>query len=214
MDTNISALQFSLLRPQDGAPPAGLDRWGENTMEDLDLEQLAWDLSIDNKYHDPIHRILLELCSDIDTITYRQEILEDFLKFPALAAGLRDLLPTFAKLKRYAETGSQKIPLQETLKSSDRTEHLYHHRPHAPAPAGRGRRRDGFAWPGSAAAPAGRGLPGPDLPFARKRFAGPAGQIEHRPQHHHRNQPEFRTDPGGGDSAGDPRQAVQGRLVL
>ncbi len=107
--------EFSLLYPTKSDRPGAANRWGENTVDDMGLEQLAWTLSIDNKYHDAIKLILLELCTDINTITYRQEILDDFLKNPALTGGLQEQLPVLAKLKRYAETGAQKIPLQETL---------------------------------------------------------------------------------------------------
>jgi DNA mismatch repair ATPase MutS len=107
--------EFSLLYPTKSDRPGVANRWGENAVDDMGLEQLAWTLSIDNKYHDAIKLILLELCTDINTITYRQEILDDFLKKPALSGGLREQLPVLAKLKRYAETGAQKIPLQETL---------------------------------------------------------------------------------------------------
>ena len=115
MDNNNTDSEFSLLYPTESARPVGADRWGENTVDDLGVEQLAWDLSIDNKYHAAIKLILLELCSDIDAITYRQEILADFLKIPALSTGLQELLPVFTKLHEYAETRSQKTPLQETL---------------------------------------------------------------------------------------------------
>jgi hypothetical protein len=107
--------EFSLLYPIGSGRTAGVDRWGENTVEDLGIDQLAWDLSIDNKYHDAIKLILLELCNDCDIISYRQEILDDLLKYPAVSTSLQELLPVFAKLKAYAETRSQKTALQEVL---------------------------------------------------------------------------------------------------
>jgi DNA mismatch repair protein MutS len=106
---------FSLLYPPGSKRPSGVDRWGENTVEDLGLEQLAWDLSIDNKYHQANKQILMELNSDVDAIGYRQEILADFLDLLPVAAGLQELLPSIAKLRYFAESGSQKIPLQETM---------------------------------------------------------------------------------------------------
>ena len=115
MDEITTDSEFSLLYPPGSARPAGKDRWGEHTVEDLGLEQLAWDLCIDNKFQESIKQILMELNYDVDTISYRQEILVDFLENPSVAAGLQDLLPTIAKLKYFAETGSQKIPLQETM---------------------------------------------------------------------------------------------------
>ena len=112
MDTDSD---FSLLYPSDALRPAIRHPWEENTVEDLGIEQLAWDLSIDNKYHDAIASILLELCPAIDTITYRQEILQDFLNFPAVSAGLQEMLPTLSKLRTYSEAHSDKAPLPETL---------------------------------------------------------------------------------------------------
>jgi hypothetical protein len=107
--------EFSLLYPPGSPRSSGMNRWGENTLEDLGIHQLAWDLSLDNKYQASIEAILLELCSDIDTLTYRQEILQDFLENPALAGALQALLPTLAKLHDYAETRTDKAPLPETL---------------------------------------------------------------------------------------------------
>ena len=115
MDKNNTDKEFSLLYPSESARPVGINRWGENTVDDLGIEQLAWDLSIENQYHDAIKLILLELCGDINTITYRQEILDDLLKNPVVFTGLRELLPVFAKLKGYAEARAQKTALQEVL---------------------------------------------------------------------------------------------------
>lgn len=107
--------EFSLLHPSGSPSAAGKNRWGENTVADLGIEQLAWDLSLQNKYQPAIQAILLELCSDLDTITYRQEILQDFLDFPDLASALQELLPSLTKLHDYAEARSKQGPLPETL---------------------------------------------------------------------------------------------------
>jgi hypothetical protein len=108
-------LEFSLLYPPGSPRSTGKNRWGENTVEDLGINLLAWDLSLQNKYQPAIQTILLELCSDIDTLTYRQQVLQDFLDLPALSSALQELLPALAKLNDYAEARSQKGPLPETL---------------------------------------------------------------------------------------------------
>jgi DNA mismatch repair protein MutS len=107
--------EISLLYPAGIERPAGTAHWGENTPQDLEIDRIAWALSIHNDYQDTIKSILLELSGDEATITYRQEILEDFLNCESLSNRLEALLPALAKLRDYAELRSQRTPLQETL---------------------------------------------------------------------------------------------------
>jgi hypothetical protein len=107
--------EFSLLYPEECGRTPNVGRWGVSTAIDLAIDEIAWALSINNKYHGTVKAILLELRHDTDVIAYRQEILEDFLNCPVVAAGFEELLPLFAKLRDYAETRSWGIPLQETL---------------------------------------------------------------------------------------------------
>ena len=107
--------EFSLLYPFGSERPTGVERWGENTVEDLGIEQLAWALSIDNKYHDRIKFLLLELCGDTQIIEYRQKILEDLLINIEITAGLEELLPLLEKLHDYALARSRGSPLHQTL---------------------------------------------------------------------------------------------------
>ena len=112
MDTDS---EFSLLYPIGSERPSDVDRWGENTVEDLGIDQLAWALSIDNKYHDGIKSLLLELCGDSQIIEYRQKILDDLLNNAEMTAGFEELLPLLEKLHDYALAHSQGSPLHQTL---------------------------------------------------------------------------------------------------
>ena len=107
--------EISLLYPAGNDRPASTPRWGKNSVEDLEIERIAWELSIHNDYHDTIKSILLELCNDTNTITYRQEILEDFLNCAEVSAGLEGLLSGLGRLRDYAVTRDQRTPMQETL---------------------------------------------------------------------------------------------------
>jgi DNA mismatch repair protein MutS len=107
--------EISLLYPAGGSLPEGKPHWGSNAVEDLEVERIAWTLSIQNEYQDAIKTILLELSSDADTLTYRQEVLEDLLNSHAAADGLKELLPDLARLRDYAETRDERTPMQETL---------------------------------------------------------------------------------------------------
>jgi DNA mismatch repair protein MutS len=115
MEKKSTRTEFSLLFPPDRKCPSKENRWGEKTIEDLEIDQVAWNLSIDNKYHEAVKSILLELCSDIETITYRQEVLEDFLKCQAVFSGMKEIMPLLTKLHDHAEARSRGGPLQETL---------------------------------------------------------------------------------------------------
>jgi hypothetical protein len=84
---------------------------GEKTIQDLEIERIVWTLSIHNDYNETIKSILLELCADAEIITYRQEILEDFLNKPEVSAGLEGRLSSLAKLRDYAESRNQKTPM-------------------------------------------------------------------------------------------------------
>jgi DNA mismatch repair protein MutS len=107
--------QISLLFPVGGGAASGRPHWGSNAVEDLEVERIAWTLSIQNEYQDTIKSILLELCEDADTITYRQEVLEDFLNSSEVSGGLKELLPDLSRLRDYAETRDERTPMQETL---------------------------------------------------------------------------------------------------
>lgn len=106
---------FSLLYPPERPRPSVREALGENAVQDLALDEIAWALSIQNKYHDAILSLLLELCDDPQVITYRQDVLADFVDYPRLADRLRALLPTLAKLRDMAESRSHATPLQETF---------------------------------------------------------------------------------------------------
>ncbi len=98
-----------------GKKKLAASRWGDTAAEDLEVERLAWALSIQNDYQNAIMDILRELCQDADTLTYRQEILEDFLNNPAWMEGAEKLLVALGKLRDYADSRYERTPLRETL---------------------------------------------------------------------------------------------------
>ncbi len=107
--------EISLLYPQGKGGLAGQATWGETALEDLEIDRLAWALSIQNEYQDAIKCVLMELCGDAEILTYRQEILEDFLDNPAIVAGLEKLLASLTKLRDYADARYERTPLRETV---------------------------------------------------------------------------------------------------
>ncbi len=94
----------SLLFPADHAERAGFQHWGKNAPGDLGLERLAKALSYGQKYEKAVKNQLLQLCPDPTVISYRQEVLQDFLDQPGLVQHLADCLPLLAKLRDYAES--------------------------------------------------------------------------------------------------------------
>jgi hypothetical protein len=106
---------ISLLWP-DGArdgPPAGGTRCNESCPSDLGLAAAARGLCLETGDLRLTETLLLELTDDLDTIRYRQEVLEDLLRSPALQSGAEDLLPRLASLRRYQMPRERGEPLQE-----------------------------------------------------------------------------------------------------
>jgi DNA mismatch repair protein MutS len=107
--------EISLLYPAAKDRSTSAPHWGKNAVEDLEIEQIAWTLSIQNDYHDAIKSILLEMGGNADAITYRQEVLGDFIDSCEVAEGLKNLLPLLSRLRDYAETRDERTPMQETV---------------------------------------------------------------------------------------------------
>ncbi len=65
---------------------------------DLGLDGLAGWLSIEPRYNEATKTILATLCDQPDVITYRLDVLDDFLNCPGLDAALEAQLPALAQL--------------------------------------------------------------------------------------------------------------------
>ncbi|MCG8348427.1 MAG: hypothetical protein MI924_11690 [Chloroflexales bacterium] len=85
------------------------ERLSHTTWEDdLTLTPLVQAISGGGRHASFTRSVLVGLCTDPQTITYRQDVLADLLRLPVLAARLEQLLPQFASLaqnSRWAEEG-------------------------------------------------------------------------------------------------------------
>src|ERR1044072_3791279 len=97
----MSVQHNSLLWPQ-GDPATSARQWQESTVVDLGLEGLINVLNVDGKHDRDIKRIILTPCDDVETIRYRQEIIEDLLAAPELLQHFTKLLPLLSDLTYYA----------------------------------------------------------------------------------------------------------------
>lgn len=68
------------------------------TAADLGMEQIAQGISINSKYEGDCMRILRQLCNDEETIHYRLDIVDDFVRNPNLSAQMESILPQLRKL--------------------------------------------------------------------------------------------------------------------
>ncbi len=91
----------SLLSPS-GQPVGNLQKtlWES----DLDLNDLVAAFTQDERYLPYIRNILVSLSVAPEVITWRQNVLADFMRDPALVTRMRELLPQFASL-RHTTTG-------------------------------------------------------------------------------------------------------------
>lgn len=83
----------SLLYPAGAARPRGA---GGAWADDLALEPIVRALALSHRHAGAVRGVLAELCADPATIVYRQDVLDDLLARPALAAALEGLLPALA----------------------------------------------------------------------------------------------------------------------
>ncbi len=106
---------ISLLWPH-GEPISTPRNWQSASISDLGLEPVISALNIDGKHADAMKGILLSLCDDAETISYRQEIIEDLLRTPDLIKHFEDLLPQLTDLTYYANMAEmQGLPFQKAL---------------------------------------------------------------------------------------------------
>jgi DNA mismatch repair protein MutS len=109
---------LSLIWPENADPSRDPDRprWGEHTLDDLGIEVLAGRLSPESRYADSIRSFLLPLTTDLGIIRYRQEVLEDFLRVPEVAAVFDSLQKPLKEIERLGgPTPAEPIPLYKTL---------------------------------------------------------------------------------------------------
>lgn len=90
--------------------------WHDAAIADLGLDEVARALSPDHAHADRVKQILLALCGDPGVIAYRQDVLSDLLRNPALADGLNRLLPALGQLSFYGHPARPNEPaLQQTI---------------------------------------------------------------------------------------------------
>jgi len=85
----------SLLWPKEKSSVHISDR----VYEDLNLSPIVQKLDIDARHRDAIRQIIQNLPTDLETIAYRQEILEDILNDEQLFKELLELLPKIIELR-------------------------------------------------------------------------------------------------------------------
>jgi DNA mismatch repair protein MutS len=95
--------EFSLVWPagtqtSEACPRTQLD---PGVVRDLGIPILVRSFNPSLEYQKEIQQILTTLCPDLEVIRYRQEILEDLINQPRLAARLEGLLPIMDALGRY-----------------------------------------------------------------------------------------------------------------
>ncbi len=97
---------------------------GNETVADLALEPIVQALDQDYRHAGFIRAVLCQLCTGPEVIRYRQEILQDLLAFPALAAALERLMPELAALLQPGGTAwpgeSPLMPTMTRLSELDR----------------------------------------------------------------------------------------------
>jgi len=94
--------RFSLLHPSGSVPPPREEAdLNLRYVADLGLNSTLLALTGDPDHRQELHRIFVELCTDTAVITFRQDVLADFLAHPALVACFEGLLPTLDALAAY-----------------------------------------------------------------------------------------------------------------
>ena len=105
---------ISLLWPPGATAPPPETWLDENSARDLGLEETISGIvlrSSGREGRQAVKEILLQLCPDPDVLRYRQDVVEDLLRYPELAAGFEKLLPRLAELERYGQADQQEINL-------------------------------------------------------------------------------------------------------
>lgn len=88
---------ISLLWP-DKCENSCFDKENTNVINDLDIERIASEMSIDNYHKLSIDTLLSNFTSDPSTIQYRLDIIEDLVNNPGLEDGIKGLIPMIDEL--------------------------------------------------------------------------------------------------------------------
>ena len=101
----------SLLYPAE--PPAQTGGRHASGEVDLGLASIVPALDYDGRHARFVAGVLAELCADPAAIVYRQDILDDLLRLPEVAAGLAAMLPLLGELATAGRTSrwGDEIPL-------------------------------------------------------------------------------------------------------
>ncbi|MDP4179913.1 MAG: hypothetical protein Q8942_02350 [Bacillota bacterium] len=102
MDTHTSNEHLndhiSLFWPDFGSTQNYYAPEDDNMSEDLDLQELAKALSLDNKYKFSVSTLMSMFTDDPSIINYRLEIIDDLIKFPEVINELENMLPILSEL--------------------------------------------------------------------------------------------------------------------
>jgi hypothetical protein len=103
---------ISLLYPPGAAPPAGRSALDE---ADLGLAPVVRALDVDGRHGRFVAGVLAELNDDPRVIAYRQDVLDDLLRLPELAAAIGAVLPQLGELANIgrAPRWGERVPLLE-----------------------------------------------------------------------------------------------------
>jgi DNA mismatch repair protein MutS len=104
-DVNGSAPGFfSLLYPPGITTDhsALFNELGDAAQHDLGVDQIAAAFTVDRKQQKEIRILLSQLLCDPDTISYRQEVIEDLIRNPELVEHLESLFPGMDALVKYS----------------------------------------------------------------------------------------------------------------
>ena len=115
--------RISLLWPA-GTPPAAQTGLSERSLRDLDCATIVRAFSAERAHHEAITHLLAALCADPAVIRYRQEVLEDLLRYPALQACFRELLPRIDVLGYLPNLGGERPSLYEVTWRAGELENL------------------------------------------------------------------------------------------
>lgn len=99
--TEMSNPNLSLLWPA-GTQPRTDRQLSDETIRDLALEALVVGMCPYSLHQDAVRIVLYHLCQDPAALTYRQVILQDLLRQPALAEAFQALLPLLDELMLFS----------------------------------------------------------------------------------------------------------------
>ena len=89
--------ELSLLIPENASPV--FNKLTKEAINDLSLEYICKSLTESAYEQNVIMKIMSEITCDEQTVSYRTEVFEDFLRFPRLRTALSELLSELADLR-------------------------------------------------------------------------------------------------------------------